>query len=452
MLNGARRDPGPAAFLSPRRALRPATARRNALSAVFLAALLAAAPLAAAFDPLPFFKGYLAIDGARETRRAADYLAVPLREAGLAVRFIESSPGQVNLLAEWKGTDPSLLPLILTHHMDTALPAWPVREARGMISGSGALDDKSLGVAHLAATLEAARNRSRRGVIFLAVCGEERGGAEGMGHLAGRGLIPPAAMALGEGGRSAAAADKRMFMSLAVAEKGVLWLEVRKDLPGGHGAGVGADAALGTALRQLLECPRRLPGARFTPFVADHVRWYRGAFPNSRPIPGGAEEVEGAFHYMIHTTLNFTSVVTDGGDNVLPGSIRATMDARTLDPADHAALRGMLERELSGWKQSVRLELLPTASSDPGHPLFKRLLAALDRAHPGLPAGPALLGGFSDLRCLREQGIPSYGFSPFFLNFYHEGTVHTDREAIPKDRFLEGVGLMRSVVNSLCAE
>jgi acetylornithine deacetylase/succinyl-diaminopimelate desuccinylase-like protein len=187
--------------------------------------------------------------------------------------------------------------------------------------------------------------------------------------------------------------------------------------------------------------------------VADHIRWYIKALPErTRSVPAGAEEVDPAFDYMIHTTLNLTSVATDGGDNVLPGRIRATLDVRTLDPADHPAVREMVGRGLPGWAQEVRLELPPAPPSDPADPLFRRLLAALDRALPGLPKGPALLGGFSDLRHLRQRGIPAYGFSPFFLNYYHEGTVHTRKEAIPRERFVEGVDLMRSVVHSLCAE
>ena len=418
-----------------------------------LSLLLISALLPAAFEPVSFLKGYLAVDSASETRRSAEYLAVPLKEAGLTVRFVESSPGQVNLLAELKGTEPALQPLILTHHMDTVHPAWPVREARGIITGSGALDDKSLGVAHLAALLDAVRVPPRRGIVFIAVCGEERGGGDGMGHLAAQGLIPPAAVALGEGGRSASAMDKPLFMNLAVAEKGVLWLEVRKELVGGHGAGVNADAELAFCLKKLMDLPRRLPGTRFYPLVAEYVRWFQRAFPaHARPVPTRAEEVDPALDYMIHTTLNLTSVATDGGDNVLPGSIRATLDVRTLDPADHPAVKEMIGRRLPGWTQQVRLELPPAAPSDPAHPLFRRLLASLERAHPGLPKGPALLGGFSDLRHLRQRGISAFGFSPFFLNFYHEGTVHTRKEAIPRDRFLAGVDLMRSVVHSLCAE
>jgi acetylornithine deacetylase/succinyl-diaminopimelate desuccinylase-like protein len=242
-------------------------------------------------------------------------------------------------------------------------------------------------------------------------------------------------------------------MSLAVAEKGVLWLEVGRDLVGGHGAGISADAELTAALRRLLDLPRRLPGARFHPLVAEHVRWYLKALPGRpRTVPTRAEEVDPAFDYMIRTTLNLTSVDTDGGDNVLPGRIRGTFDVRTLDPADHPAVKEMVRTGLPGWAQQVRLELPPAPPSDPAHPLFRRLLNTLDRALPGIPKGPALLGGFSDLRHLRQKGIPAYGFSPFFLNYYHEGTVHTRKEAIPRDRFLEGVDLMRSVVHSLCAE
>ena len=415
--------------------------------------LLLSALAGAAFEPVPFLKEYLAADSSAGTADAARILARPLEAAGLTVKYFESAPGQSNLLAVLKGTDPTLAPLLLTHHMDTVLPAWPVRETGGSISGSGALDDKSLGVAHLAAVLDAARVPPPRGIVFLAVSGEERGGGDGMGYMTAHRLVPPVAAALGEGGRSTAAVETLLFMNIGVAEKGVLWLGVQTDLAGGHGAGVGADQAFMAALRKLMGISRRLPAPRFQPLVAEYVTWFRNAFPaHPRPVPTRAEEVDPALDYMIYPTLNVTSVVSDGRDNVLPGTLQATLDARTLDPADHAAVKAMLQRELPGWRQSVRLDLPPAPRSDPADPLFRRFMAALERAHPGLPKGPAMVGGFTDLRYLRQQGIPAFGFSPFFLNYYHESTVHSRKEAIPIDRFKAGVDLMRSVVHSLCAE
>ena len=60
------------------------------------------------------------------------------------------------------------------------------------------------------------------------------------------------------------------------------------------------------------------------------------------------------------------------------------------------------------------------------------------------PPRPTTLGS--------DSGAAAVGWDPFFTNYYHESTVHTPAEIIRKTRFLEGVGRVKIVVNSLCAE
>jgi len=169
-------------------------------------------------------------------------------------------------------------------------------------------------------------------------------------------------------------------------------------------------------------------------------------------VPRVPSEVEGPFQYMISTALNVTFLRTDGENNVLPSVLRAGFDIRTLKAEHHARALDLLRRAFPEGKISITFEDKPAAATPVEHPAFKRLMAALEKILPGLPKGPTAIPGFTDLRYLRARGVAAVGWDPFFTNYYHESTVHTPQEVMRKTRFLEGVGRVKSVVHSLCAE
>jgi acetylornithine deacetylase/succinyl-diaminopimelate desuccinylase-like protein len=406
-----------------------------------------------AFEPLGAFTTYLTIDTHASTREAARFLGGLLTQAGVSHTIYEKSPGQVSLVAIVAGLDPSLPPLLLLHHMDSVYPPGRVREEGGLLYGASALDDKSLGIAHLAAFLGAAASHPRRGVVFAAVCGEETGGRDGMGYLLSKNALPDPWLALGEGGRNGIAVDEALFMSLATAEKGVLWAHLENPLPAGHGATPGADQAFMDLLGRLRGLPRFLFEPEILPPASAFFTWSARAIPQRpRNVPRTPSEVEGPFKYMTSTTLNVTFLRTDGENNVLPSFLRAGFDIRTLKPEHHAAALDLLRRAFPEGRVSVTFEDKPAAATPPDHPAFKRLMAVLEKTLPGLPKGLTPIPGFTDLRYLRARGVAAVGWDPFFTNYYHESTVHTPAEIIRKARFLEGVGRMKTVVNSLCAE
>jgi acetylornithine deacetylase/succinyl-diaminopimelate desuccinylase-like protein len=437
-----RRNPGSAACLFP--FLR---------AGLFLGVLVAGVPGSGAIDPSASLLDYLRIDTHASTAKAARFLAGFLDEAGIPYHILGSSPENANLVAQVPGMDASLRPLLLLHHMDSVYPPGKVAEDGGFIFGAAALDDKSLGIAHLAAFLEAAARPRRRGILFVAVCGEEKGGKEGMGYLMEHGAFPTPWLALGEGGRNGISVDQPLFVSLAVAEKGVLWAVLEQPLPAGHGATPGADAEFSGVLERLRTLPRFLFEPELLPPAMDFFAWSARAIPlRVRPIPKSPAEVEGQFRYMIHTTMNLTFVRTDGENNVLPGRLRAGFDVRTLKADHHPRTLELLRRAFPEGKVTVTFEDKPAPPTSPQDPAFKRLTAALERLLPGLPKGPAAIPGFTDLRYLRARGVPAVGWDPFFTNYYHESTVHTPLETLRRDRFLEGVGRVEKVVHSLCAE
>ena len=85
-------------------------------------------------------------------RKAAEYVAGQLADAGLQPQVIESGPGRANVLANWDGADGSAAPLLVHGHLDV-VPArpedWSVDPFSGEVIddyvwGRGAVDMLSL--------------------------------------------------------------------------------------------------------------------------------------------------------------------------------------------------------------------------------------------------------------------------------------------------------------------
>ncbi len=357
----------------------------------------------------------------------------------------------LSILAELKGKDSNLKPFLLTHHMDCVNESSSLNFFPNYMEGSCLLDDKALGIAHLIAFLNAKKIKIKRGIYFLAVSGEENGGKKGIGYLIKNGLLPDISFALGEGGKSASATDEKLFLSISTTEKGLLWIEIKIPLPGGHSIG-GDDIFLKNSLKKIYNLPSILPYfGKFEEFK-EFISWYRNAFPSLRKIPKKIEEVEIVHKKYVYTSLSVTSIETDGEKNKLPTYIKFSLDIRTAAKENHRKVLEFLKKEFPEGEINVLMELFPSPTTPRENIYFKKFLKVLKDIFPSLPMGPSISPGFSDLRYLREKGIPSFGFSPFFLNFYHEATIHKKKERMPKDRFLEGVELMKKVVLKLAEE
>ena len=153
----------------------------------------AAAP--ALSEPAAWLQQYLRTDTSNppgNEGKAAAFLAGLLQRAGIPSRVIANPQGRANLYARLASPRSGGRAVLLLHHMDVVPPGpgWTVPPFAGLVKngqlwGRGALDDKSLGVAQLAAMIDLQRRRVplERDVIFLAVADEENGGLNGTGWL-----------------------------------------------------------------------------------------------------------------------------------------------------------------------------------------------------------------------------------------------------------------------------
>ncbi len=441
-----------------------------------LAALLLLSPSALrAGDPAlseaaGWLQQYLRIDTSNppgNEARAAAFLAGILQRAGIPSRVVATPEGRANLYARLSSPRSGGRAILLLHHMDVVPPGpgWTVPPFAGLLKGGllwgrGAVDDKSLGIAQLAAMIDLQRRRAPldRDVIFLAVADEENGGLRGTGWLLASHpeLFQGVEAVIGEGGRSqTGAGGKLLWWGIEVAQKRPLWLEVAASGRGGHGAGLNPESAshqLIQGLARLLAAP---PRWKVTAPVRDYChaiaplqndRWRR-VFSNIDGVIAPSGPREFLLPGMANLFLDTVQVtVLRGGEriNVVPERASALLDIRLLPETDSAAFLADVKSRLG---PGFEVKVLVTSPPSPASPASGRLYQALRQAlGPAGPVVPTFIAGFTDSRYFRERGIPAYGVTPFQLSPDDSKGIHGTDERIPVREIDRGVERMRRIL------
>ncbi len=461
----------------------PATLLRSTAAAV----LLAIAPgLACAQSPSPlseparWLRGYLRIDTSNppgRERPAAAYLAAILRREGIPSRLLTTPDGRTSLYARLAATVPSPAGarrpggLLLLHHLDVvpAGPGWSVPPFAGTLRdgrlwGRGAVDDKSLGIAHLAAFVDLHRRRLPRvrDVVFLAVADEESGGGRGLAWLLAKHpeLFAGLATALGEGGRNQQVNGRLLWWGVEVAQKRPLWMAVEARGRGGHASGLNPGSAahrLVQGLARVLALPPQWrvtePARRYLAALAPlHDGRLRRLFADvDRAVAPGKPPagVPPGMATLFLDTVQVTVLAAGHRINVTPDRAAAQIDIRLLPDTPTAPVLDRVRRALGeGLATRVLLDAPPGVASDTGTPLYRLLERRLGREAPVVPA---FVPGFTDSRYLRRRGLPTYGLSPFALEPGDTLGIHGPDERIPLAELDRGVERIRDLVAAFVA-
>ncbi|HXT20798.1 MAG TPA: M20/M25/M40 family metallo-hydrolase, partial [Thermoanaerobaculia bacterium] len=433
-----------------------------------------AAPDSTTLSPAArWLQGYLRLDTTNppgNEARAAEYLARLLAEHGVESRRFVSPGGRTSLWARLharSGVDgPALL---LLHHMDVVAPGpgWShppfggeVRDGR--LFGRGALDDKSLGIAQLAAFLAVAgeRRAPARDLVLLASADEERGSAEGTAWLLATHpeLFRGVEGVLNEGGSNRQVNGRLLWWGVEAAQKRPLWLEVEARGRGGHGAGFNPHSATHELIRALDRVLARPPRFRVTAAARDYLRAL-APLHNARwqPLLTHPERVIGAdgprgdvfmpgMENLFLDTVQVNVLQGAAQINVVPPRAIARIDARLLPDSDGEAFLAELRQALGN---EVEVRVLLTSPPAPGSPvdtsLHRTLASVLGREAPLVPF---FSPGFTDSRLFRQRGIAAYGFSPFAIEPQDLLGIHGADERIPLRELDRGVERMRAVVRA----
>jgi acetylornithine deacetylase/succinyl-diaminopimelate desuccinylase-like protein len=425
-------------------------------------------------EPAAWLQQYLRIDTSNppgNEGRTAAFLAGILQREGIPSRVIANPQGRANLYARLASPKSGGRAILLLHHMDVVPPGpgWTVPPFAGLIKdgllwGRGSIDDKSLGIAGLAAMIDLQRDLRKgarpldRDVIFLAVADEENGGLNGTGWLLASHpeLFQGVEGVIGEGGRSqTGVGGKLLWWGIEVAQKRPLWLEVSTSGRGGHGAGLNPESAnhqLVQGLARLLGEPARWrvtpPVRAYSHAIAplQNERWRR-VFSQIDSVIAESGPKEFLMPGMANLFLDTVQVtVLRGGEriNVVPERSSALLDIRLLPGTDSAAFLANVKSRLG---QGFEVKVLVTAPSSAPSPASGRLYQAIEKVlRPEGPVVPTFIAGFTDSRFFREREIPAYGLSPFKLSPDDSKGIHGPDERIPLAEIDRGVERMRRIL------
>jgi acetylornithine deacetylase/succinyl-diaminopimelate desuccinylase-like protein len=417
-----------------------------------------------------WLQGYLRIDTSNppgNEGKAADFLEAILRQAGIPARRIVTPAGRTNLWARLASPTSGGRAVLLHHHMDVVAPGpgWTVPPFAGLVRegrlwGRGALDDKSLGIAQLAAFVDLKRRGQplARDVIFLAVADEESGGGQGTGWLLEHHpeLFAGVEGVIGEGGRNQVSGGKLLWWGIEVAQKRPLWLEIEAAGRGGHASGLNPGSAvhqLVAGLGRMLALPfhyRVSPAARgYVQALAPlHNAHWRRVFSNIDRVVGEKGLSEYLLPGMENLFLDTVQVtVVQGGEriNVIPERAHAQVDVRLLPDTDGEVLLATLKQALG---RDLTVKVLLTSRPAPPSPAAGRVYAAMTAAlGRQAPVVPAMISGFTDSRYFRERGIAAYGLSPFVLDGDDQRGIHSTDERIPLAELDRGVERTRKLLS-----
>lgn len=391
----------------------------------------------------------------------AEFLAAQLAAAGVPATIERFGDRRANLWAFVEGDDPRAL--VLHGHLDVE----PAVEQAGWVHppfdavvegpwiyGRGMYDMKSLTVAQLLATIDAARagRRPRRSLLFLQTSSEETGSLTGTRWILDEHpeLVARMETVLSEGGVVEATSPSEVkYWGIEFAQRKYARLTF---------CSPDRDALAG--LRSLLRSTGRGdPRLEVDPGVAEFLRHYAptrslGLYPKLLADPGLVPRDRHAFdrltpflQSLFRNQLEPFGVVADpeGGYrldvwlHLLPGEDLATVAAELL-PAWKTAGLAVSPLELVGEGLASPLD----------HGDYLGLEAAVRARFPQAPVGPFfLIQAMTDAQRFRSAGVRAYGFSPFPVVVHDTVQIARPNERMQLPAFRAGVELYREAVRSL---
>ena len=402
---------------------------------------------------------------ARGERRAAEYVAGLIEEAGLTATLLESAPGRANVFARLEGTDPSADALLVHGHLDV-VPAiaadWSVdpfgAELKdGMIWGRGAVDMKDMDAMMLSVLRHMLRTgtRPKRDIVFGFFADEEAGMTYGSRWVAEhhRELFDGVTDAISEvGGYSATIGGRRAYL-LQTAEKGLMWLRLHAAGTAGHGSQINDDnpvTRLSRALANIGEYRWPVELTSTTRAFLDGVTELTGVEFDPQDPQRLLAELGSVARFVgatLRTTANPTMLEAGYKVNVVPGSAQAGLDVRYLPGQREIVLDKLAELagdgiDLEFESDDIALEV-PFAGT-----VVDAMVEALHAEDPQALVLPYMLSGGTDNKSLDPLGITGYGFVPLRLpdELDFPAMFHGVDERVPVDSLEFGARVLHRLL------
>lgn len=345
----------------------------------------------------------------------------------------------------WKGTDPSLSPLILMAHYDvvpvepSAEKLWTAQPFGGEIKGDtvwgrGAVDDKCSMVS-IMETVEALLRQNytpRRSVLLCFGHNEE---STGLGAAAIARLLQQrgihAEMVVDEGGeitREKIPGVRRPVGLIGIGEKGYATFELLAEKTGGHSSRPDKETAIDMLARALYKLRQEKTPHRIPDPTREFLRrisgssdrfWDKMALNNLWLFEGYVlykmgEDKDG--RAMTSTTIVPTILESGIRENVIPSQARAIVNTRILPGESIKEVEAFIRRGVDDDRIKIRLTgdfaTEPSAMTDFHSDAFKKVADAAMAVSDDLIPTPFIMVGATDSRNFRAISNGVVNFCP----------------------------------------
>jgi acetylornithine deacetylase/succinyl-diaminopimelate desuccinylase-like protein len=407
----------------------------------------------------------------------AKYIAGILQKEGITAEILPLTAGRSAVVARLRSSaiaDPSRA-LLLVAHMDVVgvdKSKWTVDPfgavmKDGYLYGRGAVDDKGMLAANLAAFISLKRNNARlnRDVIFLATCDEEGFGESSIKTLIAKNWDKFAAgFAINEGGVVIAKDGKVLYTAVQASEKVSYNVDVVARGTSGHASIPLKDnpvVHLAAAVEKIggysgpvhLTAVTRRYFEGIAPLMDDEIgKWIRSLDTPDRGEHAARviSDANPAWSAMLRDTVSPTMLNAGVRVNVIPAEARATLNIRLLPGDTIDTLVAELNKLVND--PLVKLEIqqnaglaAPTSSLE--NDFYNAIVKSAAQEFGGAPVLPYQSTWGTDSAQLRLHNVQAYGLVPFPLTEDDLKRMHGNDERIPVAAFAKGVDLMVRIVN-----
>jgi carboxypeptidase PM20D1 len=390
----------------------------------------------------------------------------PRLHAGLSLERVSD----LSLLYTWKGSDPTLPPLLLLAHQDVVPVDAPERWAEppfaghidgGFVWGRGAIDDKAslLSICEAVELLLGRGFLPARTVLLAFGHDEEVGGRQGATQIAA--LLASRAVhpwfGLDEGGVIVAPGVVPGLHSpialIGVAEKGYVTLDVVAKAEGGHSSRPPRHTAAGILAKAVLALENHPMPARIGGVTGSTVAYLAPEMPlvgrmllaNLWLFAVPLETLlsgQPSTNALLRTTTAVTQLTGSPKDNVLPSQAMAGVNFRIL-PGDTVEL--VLKRAqavVNDPRVEIRLRS-PGSEPSPVAPIDSASFALLERtireSFPDAIVAPSLVIGATDSRHYGGLTQELYRFLPIRMDSADMQRIHGIDERLSTQDYADAV-------------
>jgi len=408
---------------------------------------------------------------------AANYIAGVLQKEGITPEVIEVAPGRGIVIARLQSgsmPDPSKA-LMLVGHLDVVgveASKWSVDPFGGVtkdgyIYGRGAIDDKGMLAANLAAFIELKRSGARlsRDVVFLATADEEEGGDASIKQVISKYWNKIAcAYAINEGGIISVDGNKVQYVGVQASEKVPYNVTMIADGTAGHASIPLSDNAIMHLAAALTKIGAYDPPAapdtivlRYFDALArmedeDTAKWMRAIEQPERLQLAVRHlgDTNPMWSAMLQDTVTATMVQGGFRGNVTPSEASANLNVRLLPGETIQDTLTQLTKLVAD--PQIRFELAPDGGenappSSLDTPLYQLIERDGQQDFPGAAVLPFLSTGATDSAQLRLHNVQAYGLLPFPLSQEDQLRMHGTDERMPIASFHQGVAFLYHVVS-----